>query len=108
MDADADAGEGHGTASPRPRCIGFEDLLRLTQTQLAETPPHPKPPLRFGFDLSTHAGRGEAGYAATFSVGVRGSDTRTTVPLPSRERSFIEPPCRCASERAIARPRPEP
>jgi hypothetical protein len=25
----------------------------------AETPPHPKPPLRFGFDLSPHAGRGE-------------------------------------------------
>ena len=39
---------------------------------------------------------------------LRGSDTRTTVPLPSFERSRIEPPCRLVSDRAIASPSPEP
>ena len=38
----------------------------------------------------------------------RGRVTRTTVPTSSLERSFIEPPWSWASERAIARPRPEP
>jgi hypothetical protein len=38
----------------------------------------------------------------------RGSETQTTVPVPSRERSRIEPPCRLVSDLAIARPRPEP
>src|ERR1700756_1999683 len=30
---------------------------------LAESPPHPKPSLRSGFDLSPQAGRGEENYA---------------------------------------------
>ena len=56
-----------------------------------------------------------AGYqaAAAFTEAVsfftsRGSVTITTVPLPSFERSRIEPPCSLASDLAIARPRPEP
>jgi hypothetical protein len=35
----------------------------------------------------------------------RGSETQTTVPTPSVERSFIEPPCRLAGDFAIASPR---
>ena len=45
---------------------------------------------------------------ALVSRGPRGSDTQTTVPLPSFERSRIEPPCRLVSERAMASPSPEP
>ena len=41
-------------------------------------------------------------------LALRGSDTRTTVPLPSRDRSRIDPPCKLASDRAIARPNPDP
>ena len=41
-------------------------------------------------------------------IASRGRVTRTTVPTSSLERSRIEPPCSCASERAIARPSPEP
>ncbi len=37
-----------------------------------------------------------------------GSITQTMVPTPSLERSFIDPPCRLASDLAIASPRPEP
>ena len=40
--------------------------------------------------------------------GSRGSLMRTTVPVPSFERSRIVPPCRLVSDRAMARPRPEP
>src|ERR1700710_2082242 len=56
--------------------------------------------------------KGEQAQAAaeTFALDLasRGSETQTTVPTPSVERSFIEPPCRLASDFAIARPRPEP
>src|SRR5205085_258382 len=38
----------------------------------------------------------------------RGSVTQTAVPSPSLERSRIVPPCRPASDLAIASPRPEP
>src|SRR6516164_303019 len=38
----------------------------------------------------------------------RGRETRTTVPAPSFERSFMEPPCSWVSDLAIARPSPEP
>ena len=53
------------------------------------------------------------GQAATWlfaaaECGSRGSVMRTTVPVPSFERSRIVPPCRLVSERAIAKPRPEP
>lgn len=37
-----------------------------------------------------------------------GSFTHTMVPVPSFERSFIDPPCRLASDLAMASPRPEP
>ncbi len=37
-----------------------------------------------------------------------GSETQTTVPAPSFERSRIDPPCSRVSERAIASPSPEP
>jgi hypothetical protein len=55
-------------------------------------------------------GREDYAAAATFALALasRGSETQTTVPTPSVERSFIEPPCRLASDFAIARPRPEP
>jgi DNA-binding transcriptional LysR family regulator len=54
---------------------------------------------------STDAG---IAYAAFAFCGSRGSVIRTTVPLPSFERSRIWPPCRLVSERAIASPSPEP
>jgi hypothetical protein len=38
----------------------------------------------------------------------RGSETQTTVPVPSLERSRIDPPCRLVSDLAMARPSPEP
>jgi hypothetical protein len=38
----------------------------------------------------------------------RGSETQTTVPVPSFERSRIDPPCRLVSDLAIARPSPDP
>ena len=45
---------------------------------------------------------------ALVSSGPRGSDTQTTVPVPSFERNRIDPPCSLVSERAIASPSPEP
>ena len=56
---------------------------------------------------------GRASQAATWLLasaerGSRGSVMRTTVPVPSFERSRIVPPCRLVSERAMARPSPEP
>ena len=53
---------------------------------------------RSGGDLALRLGRRAS----------RGSVMRTTVPVPSFERSRIEPPCRLVSERAMARPSPEP
>ena len=49
------------------------------------------------------------GFAATFVAALRtGMRTDTMVPTPSVERIFSAPPCSSASEREMARPRPEP
>ena len=49
-----------------------------------------------------------SGLALCLPAASRGSVMRTTVPVPSFERSRIVPPCRLVSDRAMARPSPEP
>jgi len=45
--------------------IASSDAIRvrgsLRESECVESPPHPKPSLRYGFDLSPQAGRGEGG-----------------------------------------------
>ena len=85
--------------------------------QLQHRPGHPAARSDDGADRGAGAGRADAGVAVLQAAArifgfaeraSRGSTMRTTVPTPSFERSFIDPPCRVVSERAIASPSPEP